>query len=391
MITVKRAVALGILLWTMLSLCARPVGVLPPHVQGGTEVPEEVRAALDGAFWEALEASQIAVAKPSTEYPALGMTINHYAAVSRGEAVLVTCLLTITWKPPDAEVQEFPVELRGLGAAEEYAAADAAGYFRRLLPLLLRDAEGLYPPDHLARVSGSGVFLYSSDPVYRGGGEFAVLDRSQEISGVLRVRSLRYWGKEADDEDLWPHYLPVDVLYSTIALQEGIGVRPLDTLGISLTIQGGTGIETWRTGESFMNPLLTLEAFPRKWGDTASPLLTAGIQGLWNTDEGFTLQRFTLQAGWVMTLLPFRGAGSQSTGVLSRTLVQPSAAFGWGLDAQWGHLIAGKAGIRAQVLASVQTALGVFGDVYMLFPLSSEDWKLEGMGWNAGISVTYRL
>ena len=92
-----------------------------------------------------------------------------------------------------------------------------------------------------------------------------------------------------------------------------------------------------------------------------------------------------------MTLLPFRGAGSQSTGVLSRTLVQPSAAFGWGLDAQWGHLIAGKAGIRAQVLASVQTALGVFGDVYMLFPLSSEDWKLEGMGWNAGISVTYRL
>lgn len=391
MMGIKRAAFLVLLMSTMLALYAQPVSIMPVEVSRGTEVPGELVSALERAFRESLEASQLVITESSPGISEISMIVDSYASKPRGELTLITCLLTVSWRPYGSDAHKLPVEIKGIGRVKEEAITDAAGYFRRLLPKLLREAEGLYPPDHLALVSEGGIFIYSSEPVYRGGTEFVLLDSSREISGLLRVRSLGYWGGEAGEDDLWPHYLSADILYTDTPLQEGIGVRQLDTLGISLTLQGGLGIEGWRTGESFMNPSLMLEAVPRMWGDTASALLAAGVQGLWNSSQGFSYRRVTVQAGWVLTLLPFRDIDSHDRRIASRILVQPSAAFGWGLDIQWGHLITGRAGIRAQVLTSPQTAAGVFAETYMVFPVSSENRLLEGMGWNAGFSVTYRL
>ena len=274
------------------------------------------------------------------------------------------------------------LKLIGQGKSREAAAADLAGYLARVLPSEVVSIPGLMQGPRIEHIGQSQVFIYSPNPISRGGAEFTA--SSPDGTALLRVRSTAYWRSRdeqqlqevrrllPEEENPWHHYLPADVLYTDAPLRAGTALQVHERFGVSLTVR--TGYRYPAAAE------ITADAVFDALFDFWQPLLRVSLE--------YDVQQVQIQpsvmAGWKFTVMP-RLQVTEEVSVLHRMGAGGVFAAGWEFGA--GQLILSLAG-EVLMFASPRYIMGAYAGA--TFRPASDDLNIM-YALHAGLSVTYRL
>jgi|GEM_PF-7039362 len=288
------------------------------------------------------------------------------------------------------------IPVSGYGADQEHALQDMKEYVRRLLPYeFVQFSEWDQP--RIEHITNRQVFIFSEEPVLRGGTEFKAVDREGSVRGLVRVKSLRYWDRIPESQlesaeaalwrlntesDPWHHYLPVDAVYAAGPMKPGMQLEPFNRAGVSLSVR--SGVELFPTTEYpfFVSTVASFDSLFECW----YPFVRFD-----RTITGHMEEKNYILAGWGFSFTIGRRA-DQAKGVFSRLEAHAMFAGGIGSDVftfEDFSLAYGTSGFVRMYL-SPRWSLETFGEIQVIIP-DRENLAINYNTVNLGLGVTFRL